>query len=412
MTISSTNLLEAIAAMQKNLRQECIYLMINGVQPRADKIDELNDHYGYRFSENAGLCTFILRGSSVLRQEKVAETDMRMADQCIHASLAVMCAEYETLIQGQTIYGLLEVQDAEKAAGVLNDMFREIQRTFEARDSQWTLGIGKYAGGTAELLQSIFAAGHAIRFSIVEGLNRAYDGNQSRVVQENGIQIMGAAEQAHLRSVILRLDREELQQHVRKIFAQQQKQIREYPVFAFMLSLQIMQNAMQTLRDNMPVDRKTFEMEQRAEKEIDDQMTLGDLITLTEGTVLALCDRYRQFSERGTSRPVWIALNYIQEHFTEEITLADVAAEAGRNPQYISAVFSRECGFSVFDYVAMLRIDLAQKLLRETTAPVSEIAAAVGYGDAKYFSRRFSRATGSSPSEYRKIAVREHGSSQ
>ena len=70
---------------------------------------------------------------------------------------------------------------------------------------------------------------------------------------------------------------------------------------------------------------------------------------------------------------------YLDEHYTEKLTLDDLA-----------------------DYLISKRITGAKQLLRFTDMTVDEVGAAVGMGDANYFSRMFRKVEGSSPREYRK----------
>ena len=134
---------------------------------------------------------------------------------------------------------------------------------------------------------------------------------------------------------------------------------------------------------------------------MDEQATLDALVQQTITGTLKLCDRYRQFTEQGHSRPIWIAVTYIQEHDTQRITLAALAAHADRNPQYLSAAFTKELGMSVTEYITSLRIERAKELLISTGTSVSEIGSQVGYNDPKYFSRIFLKSTGENPRAYR-----------
>ena len=102
------------------------------------------------------------------------------------------------------------------------------------------------------------------------------------------------------------------------------------------------------------------------------------------------------------TRPIWLAVTYIQEHNTERIRLDTLAALADRNLQYLSTAFSREVGMSVTDYIASLRTEQAKELLVSTRATIGEIGAKVVYDTPKYFSRMFLKQTGESPQSFRR----------
>jgi AraC-like DNA-binding protein len=103
----------------------------------------------------------------------------------------------------------------------------------------------------------------------------------------------------------------------------------------------------------------------------------------------------------GYSRPVQRALNYIEFHYTEPISLETLADVAAINPCNLSAQFKKETGVSVVEYINQNRIRRAQTLLLTTDFPISKIAEAVGIADNNYFTRIFKRLNGTTPKEYR-----------
>ena len=94
--------------------------------------------------------------------------------------------------------------------------------------------------------------------------------------------------------------------------------------------------------------------------------------------------------------------NYLDEHYTEKITLDDLAEKFFINKFYLSKIFKETYGTTVNNYLISKRITRAKQLLRFTDMTVDEIGVSVGMGDANYFSRMFRKVEGSSPSEYRK----------
>ena len=82
--------------------------------------------------------------------------------------------------------------------------------------------------------------------------------------------------------------------------------------------------------------------------------------------------------------------------------LQDVAGEVGMSQSHFSTVFSQETGLTFTQYLTALRIGKAKELLSATAMRSSEIAFAVGYNDAHYFSYMFKKQTGMTPSEYRR----------
>jgi len=94
--------------------------------------------------------------------------------------------------------------------------------------------------------------------------------------------------------------------------------------------------------------------------------------------------------------------NYLDEHYTEKIVLDDLSEKFFINKFYLSKIFKETYGTTINNYLISKRITRAKQLLRFTDMTVDEVGAAVGMGDANYFSRMFKKVEGSSPREYRK----------
>ncbi|BFT73483.1 helix-turn-helix domain-containing protein [Paenibacillus sp. P36] len=93
---------------------------------------------------------------------------------------------------------------------------------------------------------------------------------------------------------------------------------------------------------------------------------------------------------------------FVAANLAKDITLTDAAALVHLNPSYLSQLFKQQTGGKFVDYVILMRMEEAKRLLIKTSLRVSEIAERLGYGDIAYFSNTFKKLTGSSPLEYRK----------
>ena len=112
----------------------------------------------------------------------------------------------------------------------------------------------------------------------------------------------------------------------------------------------------------------------------------------------------RDRSGRGLGQtPVGRARRFLSQRFSDpNLMLQDVAGEVGMSQSHFSTVFAQETGLTFTQYLTALRIGKAKELLSATAMRSSEIAFAVGYNDAHYFSYMFKKQTGMTPSEYRK----------
>ena len=97
-------------------------------------------------------------------------------------------------------------------------------------------------------------------------------------------------------------------------------------------------------------------------------------------------------------------LSYLHREFRTRISLEEIGRITYFSPGYCEAVFHREVGRPIVDYVIDLRISEAEKLILEGALPLSDISRHVGFEDYNYFSRTFKRRTGYTPTAYRRSA--------
>jgi two-component system response regulator YesN len=95
-----------------------------------------------------------------------------------------------------------------------------------------------------------------------------------------------------------------------------------------------------------------------------------------------------------------IALDYIQNHFTEDIGLLELSDLVDMNPAYLSVLFKEQVGISFIKYLTKLRIERAKELLASGMR-ASDAGIAVGYNDSHYFYDIFKRNTGMTATEYK-----------
>lgn len=103
------------------------------------------------------------------------------------------------------------------------------------------------------------------------------------------------------------------------------------------------------------------------------------------------------------------AKNYIQRHYAEAITLRQIAEYLHISEVYLSVVFKNEVKMNYSKYLAEVRVERAKELLKERDMNLTQIANAVGYENATYFSRIFRKVTHINPGEYRRLHQHDIG---
>lgn len=96
------------------------------------------------------------------------------------------------------------------------------------------------------------------------------------------------------------------------------------------------------------------------------------------------------------------ALNYIDTHLTQELTLEEIAHAAGMSRSHFSAVFKSMNGVTAWEYITNKRIELALHLLRQGKLSITQIAMECGFNTMANFNRSFKKVTHRTPSEYRR----------
>lgn len=100
-----------------------------------------------------------------------------------------------------------------------------------------------------------------------------------------------------------------------------------------------------------------------------------------------------------------LAINRIvelmQDRLAEDLSLIELAAEAGLGVSAFGRAFAKSLGLSPFRFFTALRIRRAQELLAHTGRSLAEIAGDTGYADQAHFTAAFTRETGISPGRWR-----------
>ncbi len=98
------------------------------------------------------------------------------------------------------------------------------------------------------------------------------------------------------------------------------------------------------------------------------------------------------------------AVRIMRAMATEGLSAVDAADHAGYSPYHFNRLFAATMRVPPGAYLTALRIDAAKRLLLADTAPVIDVAAAVGYDSLSSFARRFRSTVGTSPGGFRVLA--------
>ncbi|MBS4208200.1 response regulator [Bacillus sp. FJAT-50079] len=117
----------------------------------------------------------------------------------------------------------------------------------------------------------------------------------------------------------------------------------------------------------------------------------------------AWCEKLKEeLTGKKSHKLIREVIEYVQNYYDQEITLAEIADSLFVNRNYLSQLFKKVTGETFVTYLNTYRIEKAKEKLKEKNYLVYEISEMVGYQNPTYFSQVFKSITGRTPSEYYK----------
>lgn len=99
------------------------------------------------------------------------------------------------------------------------------------------------------------------------------------------------------------------------------------------------------------------------------------------------------------------AVNYIFQHYAQDLTQNEVAEHLGMTPTYFSRFFKQAAGRGFVEFVNRLRVSKACELLAKSDLPVTGVCFESGFSNLSNFNRRFQQLKGMTPSDYRSLVI-------
>lgn len=102
------------------------------------------------------------------------------------------------------------------------------------------------------------------------------------------------------------------------------------------------------------------------------------------------------------SEKIKLSIDYILKHLHYDISLKQIADNAGLSETYFSALFKKETGETVSEFIQKSRVKEAQSMIQYSEYSLLEIGQYLGFCSQSHFSKTFRRYTGMTPGQYRK----------
>ncbi|MEL6841787.1 MAG: AraC family transcriptional regulator [Bacteroidota bacterium] len=128
-----------------------------------------------------------------------------------------------------------------------------------------------------------------------------------------------------------------------------------------------------------------------------------ELLVLQVEASEAFHARNEQFIRSETDKKrLQAAKEIVRQRLQNPLSISELAREVGLNEYKLKKGFKERFGTTIFAYLAHIRLENAQRLLRDTQQSVKEIAYELGYANPQHFQRAFKQSFGQSPGQFRK----------
>jgi AraC family transcriptional regulator len=111
----------------------------------------------------------------------------------------------------------------------------------------------------------------------------------------------------------------------------------------------------------------------------------------------------REYSDGLSSAKLNQAIDYINEHLGEDLSLTKIAAQVDMSQFYFCRLFKQSVGITPHKYLLQQRVERSKSLLRQRELTIFDIAADCGFANPSHFAKCFRQHTGVSPQQFRSL---------
>ncbi|MBS6195515.1 MAG: response regulator [Clostridiales bacterium] len=291
------------------------------------------------------------------------------------------------------LYALFFLEDERRLHNEIEKIFLTMRSVLEKMNIYITMGVSKC---TRELkMQSVNEARGALKQRIIYGDSNLYFYEDIKVIREPEL----SSAQLHLLNRYLEKNElHKIKELLMEIFSEER--VRKYGTPYLRIMWVRIMNAIYHYYEKRADKRAGIE-KVLLNMELLEKIRSVEEIRESIIEIIMACARTDNVTEVDVKSRIQMAVQYIKEHYNENITINELAERYEMSPNYFSSMFKKEVQQSTVNYITEIRMEEARKLLERSQLSVVDIAKKVGYEDSQYFFRVFKKYTEMTPLRYR-----------
>ena len=267
---------------------------------------------------------------------------------------------------------------------------------------QTTIAVGKTVYGVEELADSFAKTKSAMEYKFMLGGNQIIEAEEYEEIR-NGAKYVDVFEWASRISASVRTNHPEEIEEKTNAFILQMKQgfVNRSRSFVYVHNLVL--SVINLLELPETLEEEIFSQEKDFVGQMDSCENLDEVAKRLIKIFRFICDLLSNQRDSYGRRQAMLAMDYIEKNYQDSsVTLNSVCNALAMSTSYFSSIFKSYTGETFIESLTKKRMEKAKMLLEQGNLKTYEIAEAVGYSDAHYFSISFKKAVGKTPTEYAK----------
>lgn len=143
------------------------------------------------------------------------------------------------------------------------------------------------------------------------------------------------------------------------------------------------------------------QMLRQYEKETANLKDSEEIYAVSYGMICNYLDMIFQSQGNSHTGLIQSVVNYIQQHYGEDITLDDIAAHVCLSRSYLCALFKKNMNMTINDYLLRVRVEKSIELMKSRAWNTGEIGRKCGFSSQSHYTKVFRKFIGLTPGQYR-----------